>query len=275
MAADAHLPGHDHIVFDDRTAGQTDLRCQEHAPADGHAVRDLHQVVDFGARANARFADRGPIDRRVRANFDVIFDDHVGVLGDLQVAAVGLLREAEPVAAEHRAVLEDDAVANGHAFANGHVRVEHAVFANARASANDHVRIDDRAGADGRARADHDKWTDRHVGAERNIRGHGAQRIDAPGRRAVLHEQAHRAREGRIGIVRVQRGAPCRRTRLFAHRRRQNHGRRACRRELREVLAVRDKRQVARFGALNPGDALDVDRPVTFQATRQAFGDAL
>ena len=54
----------------------------------------------------------GPIDRRVGADLDVVFDDDVGVLRNLQVRAVGLPREPEPVAAEHRAVLHDDAVAD-------------------------------------------------------------------------------------------------------------------------------------------------------------------
>ena len=41
------------------------------------AVRDLHEVVDLRAGADARLADRRPIDRRVRADLDVVFDDDV------------------------------------------------------------------------------------------------------------------------------------------------------------------------------------------------------
>ena len=75
-------------------------------------MRDLHQVVDLRAGADARLADRRPIDRRVRADLDVVFDDDVGVLRDLQVRAVGLLGEAEAVAADDGAVLQDDAIAD-------------------------------------------------------------------------------------------------------------------------------------------------------------------
>ena len=70
------------------------------------AVRDLHQVVDLRAGADAGLADRRAIDRRVGADLDVVFDHDVGVLRDLEVRAVRLPREAEPVAADDRAVLQ-------------------------------------------------------------------------------------------------------------------------------------------------------------------------
>ena len=110
MADDADLPRHHHVVVDRRAAGDADLCCEQHAAADGDAVRDVHQIVDFGAGADARLADRRPIDRRVGANLDVVFDDDVGVLRDLQVRAVLLLREPEAVAADDDAVVQDHAV---------------------------------------------------------------------------------------------------------------------------------------------------------------------
>ena len=61
---------------------------------------------------NPRLADRRPIDRRVRADLDVVFDDDVAVLRNLEMRAVRLLDEAEAVAADHRAVLHDDAMAD-------------------------------------------------------------------------------------------------------------------------------------------------------------------
>src|SRR6185312_7362215 len=53
------------------------------------------------------------IDRGVGADLHVVFDHHPANLRDLVVRAVGALREAEPVAADHRAVLHDHAVAEG------------------------------------------------------------------------------------------------------------------------------------------------------------------
>ena len=95
------------------------------------AVADLHQVVDLRAGADARLADRRPIDRRVGADLDVVLDDDVGALRNLQVRAVGLPREPEPFAAEHRAVLHDDPVADDDAVANRDLRADDAVLADA------------------------------------------------------------------------------------------------------------------------------------------------
>ena len=147
------------------------------------AVRDLDEVVDLRAGANARFADRRAIDRRVGADLHVVFDDDVGVLRNLEMRAVGLLGEAEAVAADDGAVLDDDAVADDDALANRHVRVHDAVVADPRAGADGDVRIDDRPRADRRARADGDERADRHVRADRGVARDGAQRVDARRRR--------------------------------------------------------------------------------------------
>ncbi len=107
VAGDADLPGQHDVVFDARCC----RRCRP-APRSStrsptrDAVRDLHQVVDLGAGADARLADRRTIDRRVRADLDVVFDHDGGVLRDLEVRAVGLRDEPEAVAADDRAVLQ-------------------------------------------------------------------------------------------------------------------------------------------------------------------------
>ncbi len=118
MPRDADLPGQDHVVLDDRAAGNTDLRRQNHTPADADAVGDVHEVVDFRAGANPRFADGRPIDRAVRADLNVVFDDDGGGLGNLEVRAVGLSGEPEAVAADHDAVVKDDAMADDDSLAN-------------------------------------------------------------------------------------------------------------------------------------------------------------
>ena len=96
VARDAHLPRQHHVVVDRRAAGDADLRGEQRPAADRHAVRDLHEVVDLGARADARLADRGPIDRRVRADLHVVFDDDVGVLRDLGCVPSGRLTKPKP-----------------------------------------------------------------------------------------------------------------------------------------------------------------------------------
>ena len=131
MVDHAGLPPHHDVVLDDRAAGDADLRRHQHATADGDAVRDVHEVVDLRARADPRLADRRPIDRRVRADLHVVFDDDVGVLGNLQVRAVGLLREPEAVAADDAAVENRHPVADDDVLADRDARVQDAVVADA------------------------------------------------------------------------------------------------------------------------------------------------
>ena len=155
---DAGLPGHHHVVVDRRAAGDADLRREQHVAADLHAVRDLHEVVDLGAGRDARLADRRTIDRRVRADLDVVFDDDAADLRNLQVRAVRPAREAEAVAADHGAVVHDDAVrrarrARESTRASGCTQSSPIV---APAPIDD-MRMDDRARADRRAGADDDE----------------------------------------------------------------------------------------------------------------------
>ena len=69
-----------------RAAGDADLRGEQHVASERDAVRDLDEIVDLGAGADARLADGGTIDRRVRADLDVVFDDDAADLRNLVVA---------------------------------------------------------------------------------------------------------------------------------------------------------------------------------------------
>ena len=77
---------------------------------------DVHQIVDLGAGTDPRLTDGGPVDRRVRADLDIVFDRDAAVLRDLEMRAVGLLRKTVSVASDDDAVVEGDAVAEDDAF---------------------------------------------------------------------------------------------------------------------------------------------------------------
>src|SRR5262249_37312166 len=147
MTGDADLPCQDDVVFDDGAAGNADLRGQQHPPADADAVRDVNEVVDLRAGLNARFADGRSIDRAVRADLDVVLDDDGGGLRDLEMRAIRLLREAEALAADDHAVVEDDAVTDNGPLADRGMRANHAVVADGGAGANRDVWIQDRSRA--------------------------------------------------------------------------------------------------------------------------------
>src|SRR5262245_47059791 len=120
MTGHADLTGQDHIVFHHRAPCDSDLGGQQHATTDCDAVRDLNQVVDLGAGANASLSYCRSIDRRVRANFDVVFDEDIGKLRDLQVRPICLLDEPEAVAPDHNAVVKDHAIPDSHVGAYRH-----------------------------------------------------------------------------------------------------------------------------------------------------------
>ena len=118
MAADANLAAELDAVANHGAAGDADLRREQYVPAKDHAVRNLHEVVDLRARLDPRLADRRPIDRRVGADLDIVLDHDRRGLRDLFVRAVRTRREAVAVAADHGAVLDDHARADGAALAD-------------------------------------------------------------------------------------------------------------------------------------------------------------
>src|SRR5438874_7061854 len=147
VAGDARLARHHHVVFDDGAAGDAGLRRQQYPFANRDAMGDVDQVVDLRSGGDSRFAHGRAVDGRVRSDFHIVFDDDVGLLWNLDVRAVALRRESEPVAPDDNPVLQDDAVADDDAIANRRVRMNDAILAEPRAAADGDVRIDDRARA--------------------------------------------------------------------------------------------------------------------------------
>ena len=214
--------------------------------ADGHAVGDLHQVVDLRARLDPRLAHRRPIDRRVGADLDVVFDHDDRRLRDLLVRAVGVVREAEAVAANHGAVLHDDTRARAgtareprraHA-ADSRRRSPH--LGRRRRGAEAPYRAPIRAP---RRRPRAGRWR-RPLRARRRI--DDGRRMDADtGRPAGRRKCLRRARERQVGVVHAQDGTAGRGRRSI-----EDHRRRARLRELARVLGIGDERDVAGTGRL-------------------------
>ena len=112
-----------------------------------------------------------PLDDRrdVICDQHIVLDDDSGHLWNLLVGPVTPPDEPVPVASNHDAVLQNHAVANRHAFADGDVRVNHAVAANRGSGTDGHVRKHNRVVADGRALADCDQRPNRNVGSEASV----------------------------------------------------------------------------------------------------------
>src|SRR6187401_306715 len=109
VVRDPDLPGQHHVVPDGAASGDTDLRGEQDAPPDFDAVPDLHEVVYLRTGADAGLTNGRPIDRRIRPDLDVVFDHDRGSLRNLQMGAVGLPGEPKTLAANDRAILQDDA----------------------------------------------------------------------------------------------------------------------------------------------------------------------
>ena len=261
VPAHAHLPAEHHVVADFGAAGDADLRGHQHVASDGDAVGDLHEVVDLRAGLDARLADGGPIDGRVRAELDIVLDDHRCDLGDFLVCAVAPSNESVPVAADDDAVLEHDAVANRDALANRDVRVEDAVNADPRAGTNRHVRKDDRAIADDHSFAHGDERADRHAIAQMRIVRHSRHPVHSRLRLPSWREDADCPRKREVRIRRPEdRARPCRRVVTEQDGRCTRGGHRW------QVLRIRDEGEIAGAGVFDAGDAHDLNLAIAFEA---------
>ena len=148
VIGDANLARH-HDVFAGRAAaGDADLRADQVVAADAAVVADLHEVVDLRAAADDGGAVGAAVDRRARADFDVIADFDIAELGAELVAAIdgGV---AEAVSAEHRAGVNDDVLAEQRCFRRGRRLGKRRQLAPIFAAVEDaNAAVNDRACAD-------------------------------------------------------------------------------------------------------------------------------
>ena len=83
MAGDGRLPGENDVVPQLGAARDAGLRDEDAIVADLHVVRNLHQVINLRALADDRRAERATIHGHIRADFDVVADDHIADLRHL------------------------------------------------------------------------------------------------------------------------------------------------------------------------------------------------
>jgi hypothetical protein len=88
------------------------------------------QVVDFGAASDAGFPHRSAVDAGIGLDFDVVFENCWAGLDHLVPGAVFLFSEAQAVAADDGAGLEDYAVAYAAVFADYGVGVGEEIVAD-------------------------------------------------------------------------------------------------------------------------------------------------
>ena len=113
----------DAVVADFGGAGQAGLAADHVVGAKLGGVAYQDQVVDFGAAADASFANRRAVDAGVGLDLDVVFEDRWAGLDHFVPGAVIFFGEAQAVAADDGTGLEDYAVAYAAVFADYGVSV--------------------------------------------------------------------------------------------------------------------------------------------------------
>ena len=116
MACDTDLSSKDHIIPDVRGSGESNLGAQQRAFPNFRSMPDLNQIVDFRAASNAGFTHAGPINARVRLDFDFVFNHGRTGLHNFVPLARVVSCEAKSIRADYGAILpSDDSMRQGFA----------------------------------------------------------------------------------------------------------------------------------------------------------------
>ena len=160
VAGGSGLAGEDAVIADFGGSGEAGLAADHVVGAEFGGVADENEVVDFGAAADARFADGRAVDAGVGLDFDVVFENGGAGLRHFVPRAVGLFGVAEAVGADDGAVLENDAIADAAIFADDGVGVGEEVVADFGALVDGDETVEDGVVAD------LDVFVDEAVGAD-------------------------------------------------------------------------------------------------------------
>src|SRR6266540_4551193 len=127
MACEADLAGQRGVAADFRAPGNPGLAAQDAVVTDHDIVTDLHKVIDLGAAADDRRAERAAVDARVGADFDVVLKNDVADLRDLEVPAL-VEDVSKTVRADDHAGVNADPRADLRAGGERHIREQSNVF---------------------------------------------------------------------------------------------------------------------------------------------------
>jgi len=111
MVGNAGLGGDDHVIPQLDAARKSHLPHDQAVPAHDDVVRDMHEVVNFRARADDGRTKRRAVNGGVRPNLHIVVDDHVADLQHLPLAAL-VEHVAITIRPDDRARVDGDAVAD-------------------------------------------------------------------------------------------------------------------------------------------------------------------
>ena len=199
MPGDAGLGGDHTVVAELGAAGESSLAHDEAMAADDDVVRDVDEVVDLRALPDDGGAEGGAVDAGVRADFDVVVDDHVASLENFAVPAF-VEDVTVAVGADDGAGVDGNPVSNLGARVENGVRKEGHIVADLGVASNVVSAQEHGAGADPDARADDAAGSD--VGGGVNLRGRRDARAGVDAKRGFVRrkERGQDAGDGDAGI---------------------------------------------------------------------------
>ncbi len=236
-----------------------DLGRDQAARPDAHVVAHLHEIVDLRSGADDRVVDAAPVDRRVRPDLHVIPDQAAPDLRNLAGRRARLAGDvSEPVAAQPRPGVHDHAISEGRAAVAHDLRVELHCVPDHDSVPQHAARTDTDVAAQAHPVTQHGVGTDRDRFLPHAARTDHRGRMDArcPRGLRIQHRQHGEERDVRVGDDDPARGS----VPLFGKLRRAEHHRGLRTLKVGEIAASDKKRELARAGAIERGDALDADR---------------
>ena len=104
------------------------LRHDNHVLADVAVVRHVHQVVELCAAPYARLSQRAPIDRRIRADLNVVINHQRSLLRKRRIRArLRIAHISKSIRAQHHACVNHDPIADRCSRINHHSRINAAM----------------------------------------------------------------------------------------------------------------------------------------------------
>ena len=271
VPANAGLARENHPVPDASAAGHPDARHEQAQAADAHVVPYLHEIVDLRPVPDPRVVDAPAIDRRVRADLDVVPNNAAAHLRKLHVRALSK-HVPKAIAADAHAAMQCAPRTDDTVRVHGDMRKEAALRSNRAARFDNAMRTDPRARPNLHVFADHRIRVHSHAVTQTRRWRHNRGRMHA-GHHGVRLKMQGNDREQRV--VRVRDHHSCR-TRAGMVRKvgRHDDNAGARRGELRAVLRRCEKTHIVAFRAVERCHAAHARAGRTNHATAHRAGNA-
>lgn len=107
MTGEPNLPANTAVLTNFGAAGDTALCCNNGMGTDFHIVSNLYQIIELDALPDDGAAHCGPVDGRISANFDFIFNNDIPNMDDFIVAPVFFWSKAKAIASDHRVGMDN------------------------------------------------------------------------------------------------------------------------------------------------------------------------